>query len=223
MKRSEQVNEIAKALAAAQGMMKPAVFDCENTFFKKGNKPSRYASLKSCMDSIKEPFNACGLSVHQDVTSVGGAISIATLVSHCSGQWFEFGPCLFNPKDQTSQGYGSAITYGKRYCLCAALSIVADDDDDANDATFGSQKTMENAKPDSTLQPKKKYDGYNGSRITLKQLATIIDLIGGDETLTNKINEWLLGVGVPNLAMLPVDEYEPLVMRLNARKNGEAT
>lgn len=222
MKKSEQINEIAKALAAAQGAMKPAVFDCENTFFKKGTKPMRYASLKSCMESIRDPLRDNGLFVSQDVTSSGSSISVSTTILHASGQWLEYGPCVFNSKDATTQGFGSAITYGKRYCLCASLGIVADDDDDANDATFGSQKTLENAKPDSTLQPKKKYDDYKGTRISMKQLTTLIELIDGSEHLNEKINDWLLGIGVPNLAMLPVGEYEPLLIRLSERKKAEA-
>jgi len=147
MKTSEQINEIAKALALAQGMMKPAVFDSENTFFKKGNKNSKYASLKSCMECIREPFSTNGLSIAQDVITTNESIGITTILFHSSGQFIEFGTCFFNPKDKTVQSYGGAITYGKRYCLCANLSIVADEDDDGNEATFGSHIPKKDESP----------------------------------------------------------------------------
>jgi len=143
MRTSENINEIAKALALAQGAMKPAVFDSENTYFKKGNGASKYASLKSCMDCIREPFSSNGLSVVQNVISQNNMIGITTILFHASGQFIEYDTCFFNPKDQTIQGYGGAITYGKRYCLCSALSIVADDDDDGNSATFISKEEAE--------------------------------------------------------------------------------
>jgi hypothetical protein len=45
-------------------------------------------------------------------------------------------PLLLTKQDP--QGLGSALTYARRYSLCAVLNLVADDDDDGNTA---SQKT----------------------------------------------------------------------------------
>lgn len=41
-------------------------------------------------------------------------------------------PLLLGKED--AQGLGSALTYARRYALCAVLNLVADDDDDANTA-----------------------------------------------------------------------------------------
>ena len=44
----------------------------------------------------------------------------------------------------TAQGAGSAVTYARRYSLCAALGIAAEDDDDANAAeASAAQKASE--------------------------------------------------------------------------------
>jgi hypothetical protein len=42
-------------------------------------------------------------------------------------------PLLLGKAD--SQGFGSAITYARRYSLCAVLNLVADDDDDGHRAS----------------------------------------------------------------------------------------
>lgn len=48
------------------------------------------------------------------------------------------------------QGQGSAITYARRYSLCAVLNLVADEDDDGNSAS-GSQRSA--AKPKAKAKP----------------------------------------------------------------------
>lgn len=169
MKTSEQINEIAKALSLAQGQMRPAIFDKENSFFKTGGKGSRYASFTSIVNSIKEPLAANSLCVTQDVINgLNGAIGIVTTLIHASGQFMEFGPCFFNPKDQGAQGYGSAVSYGKRYCLSAALGVVADDDDDGNAATFGSAEK----------QPEKPKDVPPITEAQAKELKEMVDACG---------------------------------------------
>jgi hypothetical protein len=44
-------------------------------------------------------------------------------------------PLLLTKEDP--QGQGSAITYARRYALCAVLNLVGDDDDDGNGASGG--------------------------------------------------------------------------------------
>ena len=49
-----------------------------------------------------------------------------------------------NPAKKDPQGYGSAITYQRRYQLAAAFGISSDIDDDANAGTFGTSKPQAN-------------------------------------------------------------------------------
>jgi hypothetical protein len=46
-------------------------------------------------------------------------------------------PLLLSKED--AQGQGSAITYARRYAICAVLNLVADDDDDGHRAAVASQ------------------------------------------------------------------------------------
>ena len=87
MKTSEIINELAKAMAIAQGSMKPAAKDSLNPHFK-----IKFADIASIWDSIRKPLSENQLSVFQDVVSEDKAVLITTRVVHSSGQWMEFGP-----------------------------------------------------------------------------------------------------------------------------------
>lgn len=130
MRTSEHINEIAPAMALAQGRMKKAMKDTTNPFFK-----SKYSDLASVWDAASEPLAENGLFASQDLTTVDRGVEITTRITHTSGQWMEFGPFLIPVDDKKAHAYGSAATYGRRYALSAALSIVADDDD-GNAAMF---------------------------------------------------------------------------------------
>ena len=121
MTTSEQVNEIAAALAKAQGVMKNAALNKVNPHFK-----SKYADLAGIRDTVIPALTGNGIAVVQ--TLDGGAVM--TRLMHSSGQWIE-SACPI-PTGQDMQKMGSAITYARRYSLSAICGIAADEDDDAN-------------------------------------------------------------------------------------------
>jgi len=137
MRTSENMNEIAPAMALAQGGMKKAMKDTTNPSFK-----SKYSDLASVWDAASEPLAENGLFAAQDLTTTDRGVEVTTRITHTSGQWMEFGPFLIPVDDKKAHAYGSAATYGRRYALSAALSIVADDDD-GNAATFISRDQAE--------------------------------------------------------------------------------
>jgi hypothetical protein len=53
---------------------------------------------------------------------------------HASGESIS-GRYPLRPQQQTPQGYGSALTYARRYALAAMVGVVADEDDDGNAAS----------------------------------------------------------------------------------------
>ena len=55
-------------------------------------------------------------------------IEVITRIMHNSGQWIE-GACTLPPTKNDAQGYGSAITYAKRYGLQAMAGVPSVDDD----------------------------------------------------------------------------------------------
>src|SRR5687767_2258754 len=129
MTTSEQINEIAAALAKAQGVMKNAALNKVNPHFK-----SKYADLAGIRDTVIPSLAANGIAVVQtlDAASEGVAYCLLTRLIHTSGQWIE-SLCPI-PSGQDMQKMGSAITYARRYSLSAICGIAADEDDDANAA-----------------------------------------------------------------------------------------
>lgn len=122
------IAKLAGALAKAQGQMANAVKDTQNTFFK-----SRYADLASCWDACRKPLADNGLAVIQLPTAQQDTVTVTTILVHESGE--SIAEALTLPvKEQTPQALGSALTYARRYGLCALVGI-APEDDDAESAT----------------------------------------------------------------------------------------
>jgi hypothetical protein len=141
MKTSEQINDLCTALSKAQGIMAVAKFDSVNPFFSdaKAGKIAKYASLAQVWEVARKPLTDNGLSVIQPVEEHEHGIMVTTRLLHVSGQWIE--SSITMPLDKrTSQAVGSAISYGRRYSLAAMVGVVADDDDDANEATANAPK-----------------------------------------------------------------------------------
>jgi len=135
MNKAETIVELAKALNAFQGSMKAVKKDAVNPYFK-----SHYATLDAIWEAIREPLSSSGLSLTQTLSFVDGKSVLDTTLLHTSGEWIS-GSMILNPVKDDPQGLGSAISYARRYSLCAILGVVADEDDDANTATKSEPKT----------------------------------------------------------------------------------
>lgn len=124
MNSSEMVNELAGALAKAQGQMEAAKKSSANPFFK-----SKYADLAAVIDAVRKPFSDNGLSYVQG-TEIDDtdAIIVVTRLMHASGQWIE-SRLKMKPVKADPQGIGSAITYARRYALQSIAGVPAEDDD----------------------------------------------------------------------------------------------
>lgn len=120
---SEHINEIAAALAKAQGSMDNASKDRSNPAFK-----SKYADLASVRDAVIGPLTAAGIAVIQAPATTAEGVIVETRFVHSSGQWLS---CSVGatPRAYDPQSVGSAITYLRRYGLMALASIAPEDDD----------------------------------------------------------------------------------------------
>lgn len=122
--QSPTIGELAKALAKAQGAMTSAKKSAVNPHFK-----SKYADLAEVIDSIRKPLSDNGIAFTQlNTTDEGGNVSVTTMLMHESG---EFIGSTFSAKPQQAnvQGYGSTITYLRRYSAMAIAGLASDDDD----------------------------------------------------------------------------------------------
>ena len=141
MNKSESIAALAAALATAQGSMKGAIKDSANPFFK-----SKYADLASVVEAIRAAFSANGLSYIQTVQpSDRDEVRVETMILHSSGEWISCGVLALPVSKVDAQGYGSALTYARRYSLSAAVGV-APEDDDGNAATMAKPRQIDYSK-----------------------------------------------------------------------------
>lgn len=126
---SDEIGDLAAALAEAQAELSPAVKNAQNPHLK-----NRYADIAAVYEAIRETLPKHGLAVSQMVLPHDSKARVRTLLMHKSGQWIA-SECLM-PIDGRGgpQGMGSAITYARRYSLSAIVGVVSEDDDDAEAA-----------------------------------------------------------------------------------------
>ncbi len=105
MSQSEQIGELASALAKAQGEFTPALKDSANPFFK-----SKYANLCSIVKCCQEPLSKHGLSYSHITQRFETGWVLMTKLMHSSGQWIESMTPIITLKPDM-QAFGSAITY----------------------------------------------------------------------------------------------------------------
>ena len=141
MNKSDSIAALAAALAKAQGTMKGAVKDSANPFFK-----SKYADLASVVEAIRSAFSANGLSYIQTIQpSDRDEVRVETMILHSSGEWISCGVLALPVSKVDAQGYGSALTYARRYSLSAAVGV-APEDDDGNAATMAKPRQIDYSK-----------------------------------------------------------------------------
>ena len=148
MTHSESISKIAAALVKAQGGM-PAVG-------KEGNNPafrSRYMTLDGILAVAVPVLTKHGIAVVQgsqveslDESQRPVAVCIETRLLHESGEWLAV-EAIIPVSKQDAHGMGSAITYGRRYSLASILGIMADEDDDANNAVSAAPKQAMPSQP----------------------------------------------------------------------------
>jgi len=124
MKMSESIKELATALSKAQAEMAGARKDANNPAFN-----SKYADLASVWDAARPSLSKNGLSVAQfTVPTEANEVLVETILMHASGEWMSGIIAIPVAKDN-AHGYGSALTYARRYALAAAVGIAPEDDD----------------------------------------------------------------------------------------------
>lgn len=148
MDKSESIKNLAAALIAAQQEVKIVEKSADNPFFK-----SKYADLPAIDKEYKRVFLKHGLVVSQFPNGKG----LTTLLMHISGEFVgATGEAPLAKNDP--QGYGSMITYLRRYGLGSVLGIVSsEDDDDGNHASAHKTEVKQEA-PRQAAQPAPRQD-----------------------------------------------------------------
>jgi hypothetical protein len=129
---SAEIGKISKALVGAQADVGIAVKNQENSHFK-----SAYADLPAVLEVATPALAKHGLALIQAPGSGTDSLTLTTLLLHESGEWMLLPLAAIPLQAATAHGFGSALSYLRRYATqaCLKISVGLSDDDDANIAT----------------------------------------------------------------------------------------
>lgn len=121
---SPTLGELFAALAAAQGELEGAKKDSVNPHLK-----NKYADLASIVEASKRVLPKHGLCIAQTNRAHGKeGVCVVTTLGHRSGEWIR-GELFLPATKSDAQGFGSAITYARRYGHAAIIGLAPEDDD----------------------------------------------------------------------------------------------
>lgn len=118
------MKQIATALVKAQKQFGPALKTSTNPHFR-----SKYADLSACVEAVIDALNDNGIAMIQVMHECNDGVIVSTTFIHESGEVIDCGKLHVPAAKQDPQGYGSALTYARRYSLMAAAGIAPEDDD----------------------------------------------------------------------------------------------
>jgi hypothetical protein len=125
---SNEVQPIGKTIAAAfvkaQAAFGPALKTSDNPHFR-----SKYAGLDACIEAVVGALHANGIALMQRNVPCESGVSVETILLHASGETISGGILHVPASKQDAQGYGSALTYARRYGILTLCGIAPEDDD----------------------------------------------------------------------------------------------
>ena len=116
--------KLAAAMAKAFAEIEAATKDATNPHFR-----SKYADLTAVIGAIKPALVANDLFFTQPPRPAEGGVCVETVLHHSSGENMSLGTLFVPANKQDAQGYGSALSYCRRYALLSAFGVPTEDDD----------------------------------------------------------------------------------------------
>lgn len=135
--QEQDMKQIAAAFIKAKKAFAPAIKNATNPHYK-----AKYVDLAACIEAVDEPFLANGIAMYQETFEDASGVTVETVLLHESGEMIRCGRLHVPASKQDPQGYGSALTYARRYSLMAACGI-APEDDDGNEAVAARRAATE--------------------------------------------------------------------------------
>ena len=145
MERSEQIGDLAAALAKARAAFRPIGKDkTAKINSTKGSFSYSYADLATVVDATASALAANGIAVLQPASLENGQVIVTTLLAHSSGQWVSE-RMSWPVVSSDNRSIGSGITYARRHSLLAMVAAAASDEDDDGEVSRGGDHPTERA------------------------------------------------------------------------------
>lgn len=182
---------LASAYVAAFAEIEGAVKDANNPHFK-----TKYADLPAVIAAIKPALIKHNLAFTQPCDPSPEGVTVRTLLHHASGETLDLGSLFVPANKKDAQGFGSALTYARRYALISAFGVPTEDDD----GNAAAASVNRRAEPPSAV-------------ITNKQFLEIQDLAVqarvAAETICKTYN-------IDAVTKLPAAKFDEVLTRLKA-------
>jgi hypothetical protein len=151
------MKEIASALVKAQKEFGPALKSSTNPAFR-----SRYADLSACVEAVIDALNNNDIFMMQPTHECDNGVIVETIFIHSSGEQISSGKLHVPATKHDAQGYGSALTYARRYSLMTACGIAPEDDDGNSASKPKAAPAKPAAQPTKAAPPPAKIEGKEG-------------------------------------------------------------
>lgn len=122
----EQSNDalLFSAFHRAQRKFGKALKTSDNPHFR-----SRYADLAECVEAVIDALHEEGFAFTQFTERDDKGAFVRTVLLHESGGLLTLGEFWVPSPKNDPQGFGSALTYARRYSLMSAMGMAPQDDD----------------------------------------------------------------------------------------------
>lgn len=154
---------IIAALAKALPELESAKKNKANPAFK-----SKYADLAAVIEAL-EPIRKHGLWYRQVLHESSEGVNVETIYIHEGGDTLSAGSLYMPATKRDAQGFGSALTYARRYSLQSAFGL-ATEDDDGNAAVKSA--------PDVAAQPEQ----VLVDDATVTKIISLCEAVGGGQS-----------------------------------------
>ena len=169
------MKEISAAFVKAQKRFGPAIKNAKS-------HQNKYADLGSCLEAVIDAFHECGIAMIQQTHENHDGITVETIFLHESGEQMSGGKLFIPCVKKDAQGFGSALTYARRYSLMAACGLSPEDDD--------GKKASE---PQKQSKPPLSNSRFSNAIDQIKAGKYTTDKLRSDFALTEEQEEILVG------------------------------
>lgn len=164
--------KIAAAFVKAQKNFAPALKTNTNPAFR-----SKYVALDGCIEAVIDSLNANGIALLQPTHDCESGVTVETIFLHESGETLSGGKLHVPATKQDAQGYGSALTYARRYSLMAACGI-APEDDDGNAASRPELRPVRNKPTDGAVLTNQQKQRCSDVAMAIQEQMRRDDIVG---------------------------------------------
>jgi hypothetical protein len=204
------MQKIAAALVKAQQAFGPALKTATNPHFR-----SKYADLSACVEAVIDSLHQNGIALLQQTHECDSGVMVETVFLHESGETYSAGKLHVPASKHDAQGYGSALTYARRYSLMAACGIAPEDDDGNAAAAAPAAK----AAPAKSSKAAAKAPAANGPELlTDEEVANVTALA---EEIGKPLADICKAYKVGSLNFIPRSAYSKIVARLEGARTTE--